>query len=131
MTSDDKSPSESASIRRIPLKNYKNTQYVGVISVGAPPQSVPVIFDTGSGNLWVTSSLCKSYACQTHANYNPTQSSDFKKIGLGVQVSHFNKGNVWYRKNLRINQSGHVHSWKYQDPEAEIRRNFERRRRSL
>ena len=43
----------------IPLKNYKNTQYVGTIAIGSPLQVIPVIFDTGSGNLWVTSSLCK------------------------------------------------------------------------
>ena len=59
-----------------------------MISVGNPPQSLPVIFDTGSGNLWVTSSLCKSIACRSHRSYNPFKSSDFQKIGLGVQVNN-------------------------------------------
>jgi len=84
---------DSTSIKKIPLRNYKNTQYVGVISVGTPPQSVPVIFDTGSGNLWVTSSLCKSFACASHPSYNRNDSSDFKKIGLGVQVT-FGTGRI-------------------------------------
>jgi len=85
--------SDDNSIKKIPLRNYKNTQYVGAISVGTPEQSVPVIFDTGSGNLWVTSSLCKSFACASHPSYNRADSSDFKKIGLGVKVT-FGTGRI-------------------------------------
>jgi len=75
------------------LKNYKNTQYVGEISIGTPPQSVPVIFDTGSANLWVTSSLCKSYSCSSHKSYSRANSSTFKKVGLAVDVT-FGTGQI-------------------------------------
>ena len=43
--------------------------------------------------MWVTSSLCKSFACASHPSYNPNESKDFKKIGLGVQVT-FGTGRI-------------------------------------
>ncbi len=88
------SPSESETqTRLIPLKNYKNTQYVGEISIGSPPQSIPVIFDTGSANLWVTSSKCKDLPCLSHKSFNRDRSSTFIKVGLGVEVT-FGTGQI-------------------------------------
>jgi hypothetical protein len=80
-------------MRVIPLRNYKNTQYVGIIAIGSPPQEIPVIFDTGSGNLWVTSTLCKAFPCTSHVSYSRAKSSKFQRIGLGVQVT-FGTGTV-------------------------------------
>jgi cathepsin D len=84
---------EEKSVKNIPLKNYKNTQYIGTIEIGSPGQSIPVIFDTGSGNLWVTSSKCKAKACLIHPSYSSAKSKNYKKIGVGMQVT-FGTGTI-------------------------------------
>uniref|UniRef100_A0A4W6CGJ8 pepsin A n=2 Tax=Lates calcarifer TaxID=8187 RepID=A0A4W6CGJ8_LATCA len=60
-----------------PMTNDADLSYYGVISIGTPPQSFSVIFDTGSSNLWIPSVYCSSQACQNHRRFNPQQSSTF------------------------------------------------------
>lgn len=42
----------------IVIKDFQNAQYYGTVSVGTPPQSFSVIYDTGSSNLWIPGTTC-------------------------------------------------------------------------
>ncbi|XVE63177.1 hypothetical protein DITRI_Ditri06bG0179200 [Diplodiscus trichospermus] len=73
----------------MPLKNYVNAQYYGVIGIGSPPQNFTVIFDTGSSNLWVPSSKCYfSIACYFHSKYKSSRSSTYTKIGKSCEINY-------------------------------------------
>ena len=75
------------------LTNYKNSQYVGTIAVGNPPQKIDVIFDTGSSNFWITSKDCRDPGCLIQKSFNGKISSTYKKLGTRVEVE-FGSGKV-------------------------------------
>ncbi|XP_068589485.1 pepsin A-like [Cebidichthys violaceus] len=85
-----------------PMTNDADLSYYGVISIGTPPQSFSVIFDTGSSNLWVPSVYCSSQACNNHRKFNPQQSSTFHwgdqtlsiQYGTGSMTGHLAIDNV-------------------------------------
>lgn len=59
------------------------TEYWGKIQVGSPAQEFTVIFDTGSGNLIIPGSNCKSEACTSHKRYDPSTSSSSLQVTKG------------------------------------------------
>ncbi|XP_005989294.1 pepsin A-like [Latimeria chalumnae] len=71
-----------------PLVNYMDLEYFGVISIGTPPQSFKVIFDTGSSNLWVSSVYCSSAPCKNHPVFNPQKSSTFQNAHQSVSIQY-------------------------------------------
>ncbi|WVZ96176.1 hypothetical protein U9M48_041845 [Paspalum notatum var. saurae] len=79
----------SSSGDAVPLDDYLNTQYFGVVGIGTPPQNFTVIFDTGSSNLWVPSSKCYfSIACYLHPRYKSSKSSTYKEDGESCQITY-------------------------------------------
>ncbi|XP_041518116.1 pepsin A-5 [Microtus oregoni] len=71
-----------------PMRNYLDLVYVGVISIGTPPQEFKVVLDTGSAYLWVPSIYCSSPACVNHKVFNPLRSSTFLVSGRPVNVAY-------------------------------------------
>uniref|UniRef100_A0A3B4YBL9 pepsin A n=2 Tax=Seriola lalandi dorsalis TaxID=1841481 RepID=A0A3B4YBL9_SERLL len=71
-----------------PMTNDADVAYYGVISIGTPPQSFKVIFDTGSSNLWVPSVYCNSPACNNHKRFNPSTSSTYKYNGTPLNIQY-------------------------------------------
>ncbi|XP_068439235.1 pepsin A-like [Clinocottus analis] len=71
-----------------PMTNDADLAYYGIISIGTPPQSFKVIFDTGSSNLWVPSVYCSSKACKKHDKFNPGTSSTYRHNGGAVHIRY-------------------------------------------
>ncbi|XP_068774349.1 gastricsin isoform X1 [Struthio camelus] len=71
-----------------PLTNYLDSFYFGEISIGTPPQSFRVLFDTGSADLWVPSTYCQMPACVAHARFDPSQSLTFSNIGATYTLTY-------------------------------------------
>ncbi|XP_076588172.1 gastricsin-like [Chaetodon auriga] len=77
-----------ASSANMYINNYADTTYYGPISIGTPPKSFQVLFDTGSSNLWVDSVYCNTEACNTHEKFNPKTSSTYKATGKTFELSY-------------------------------------------
>ncbi|XP_032058903.1 gastricsin-like [Aythya fuligula] len=71
-----------------PMASHLDSSFFGEISLGTPPQSFLVLFDTGSSNLWVPSTLCQTAACKNHAMFNPSASSTFINNGRTYSLTY-------------------------------------------
>ncbi|XP_038675205.1 pepsin A-like [Scyliorhinus canicula] len=71
-----------------PMINYLDLSYYGTISIGNPPQSFTVIFDTGSSNLWVPSIYCNAASCTKHRRFYPNRSSTYSTHNQRVSIQY-------------------------------------------
>ncbi|KAF7361726.1 Pepsin A [Mycena venus] len=73
----------------VPLADFflgTDLQWFGNISVGTPPQTVSVVFDTGSSTLEFASTLCGA-ACDNQVKFDSTKSSTFVDVGTTSSIT--------------------------------------------
>jgi len=71
----------------ITFQDYENAQYYGPLTIGTPPQSFNVIFDTGSSNLWVPSKT-GFHPLNFHSKYDSSKSSTYVKNGTSFAIRY-------------------------------------------
>jgi hypothetical protein len=67
--------SQNLELEMLPLINSLDINYYGTIYIGNPPQRFDIVFDTGSGSLWVPSAKCETMVCKLHRRWNSVRSN--------------------------------------------------------
>jgi hypothetical protein len=70
----------------VPIHNFEDAQFYGPIAVGTKGQTLNVIFDTGSSNLWVPSKKCTN--CGLHPRYDSSKSSTYVANGTSFKIQY-------------------------------------------
>jgi len=83
---------EGEDIHNVPVKDHLNTQYFVDVDIGTPAQTFSVVPDTGSSNLWIYSSQCRSIPCRTHDTYDSTKSSTYDVDGKDFKILYGSGG---------------------------------------
>merc|ERR1719387_8877 len=82
-------PSELFSVKltrqRVPVNSndgvtYHKSAYFGELTVGDPPVTFTVVFDTASGHLILPSTYCHSETCKVHTRFRRSMSETAKDI---------------------------------------------------
>ncbi|KAK7051797.1 acid protease [Favolaschia claudopus] len=72
----------------------QDLEWAGGISVGTPKHNFLIDFDTGSADLWIPSSACKSSTCAKKSKYNPGSSSTSSKKPGKFSIEYGDRSSV-------------------------------------
>jgi len=72
------------------IKDYQDAQYYGTVSVGTPPQTVRVVYDTGSSNLWANNIPVPWWKklLPHHQMYDHSKSSSYVANGTKFNIAY-------------------------------------------
>merc|ERR1711871_619354 len=76
-----------ASPADVKINDFQNAQYYGTATVGTPPQTFNVIFDTGSANLWVPNHKVGLVGLLKH-KYDSSKSSSYVANGTEFKIQY-------------------------------------------
>lgn len=65
-----------------------DTSYSASISVGTPAQTLNIVLDTGSSDLWLASTECDTTACESMDRYNPSDSSSSTNLTTSFSIQY-------------------------------------------
>ncbi|XP_071497103.1 cathepsin D-like [Diadema antillarum] len=84
--------SRRASSFAVNMSDYLDAQYYGSLSLGTPPQTFSVLFDTGCTDLWIASSSFspESGWIRRHHAYNSSKSSSYVANGTKWSIVYAN-----------------------------------------
>jgi hypothetical protein len=72
----------------IVINDYQDAQYYGPINAGSPAQTLNVIYDTGSSNLWLSDIKPKWGPLSPHHYYDHEKSSTYKANGTIFNIMY-------------------------------------------
>ncbi|KAI6173008.1 Peptidase A1 domain-containing protein [Aphelenchoides besseyi] len=76
------------------MRNKQNIEYLGVVTLGQPPQQFEVVFDTGSDIFWVPKIGCSSsgpyakYCRSRRSLYSPRRSRSARSLGRKFRIEY-------------------------------------------
>lgn len=77
---------EAGQATSVVINDYQDAQYYGAIEIGTPAQTLEVIYDTGSSNLW--GSDIKPGLLSSHNYYNHAKSSTYVANGTKFEIMY-------------------------------------------
>ncbi|KAI9014342.1 rhizopuspepsin 4 precursor [Phycomyces nitens] len=78
----------SFSVGKVSLTDYLyDIMYYGNVTIGTPPQSMRLVFDTGSSDLWAVSTSCDSCGPK-QTKFDPKKSKTYKKTKRTWEISY-------------------------------------------
>eukprot|EP00438_Fugacium_kawagutii_P028852 Skav229836 [mRNA] locus=scaffold2672:820599:828357:+ [translate_table: standard] len=95
----------------IPPRSPAPSSIYGKIYVGLPPQEFLVVFDTGSGNMFLPDRSCQSTSCMTKHTYDKLLSKAAKQVG--GPNSTIAPEEAWALSNWLVSSAYSVAAWRW------------------